>query len=295
LVLATVTVAVLCYVMNRATMSGRKPEPVILEFTGKGMTFLSGTGREEVDWTAFGRHIEINDLFLLEMTEARQWIMLPKRAFSGAGELERFRVWLLLRSTAPALTETPAQWGSTGLSRPRSTSRVIQGEFCYRFPDYLDRVLASWFTRAIMLLIMGTAVYSYIEIHREGGFDPSYSILTRIAVTAVPTSVLMLFTPLVFAAKEWFADTHRHDLQNLQITEQGMIARSFAGTAERTWSIFSRYKETRRSFLIWGKVAGKAQSDYVLIPKRALGRAEDVEWFRSLLSARLQASSWYVW
>jgi hypothetical protein len=107
---------------------------------------------------------------------------------------------------------------------------------------------------------------------------------------SIPTAIIgaaLFFT--VFTVKGWFGNRKHFTPQTVALSERQIAFTSADGTYSVPWEGYRRFKETRRSFLIWQGFAGH----WLLLPKSALPTSQAIDRCRELLQAHLAASDWF--
>jgi hypothetical protein len=212
-------------------------------------------------------------------------IILPKRAFPD----ENWQNWFRERANnrpPPALQPAiDAPVATLALSSDRITL-----SFQMNYWDYLDRTLASWFTWGAILavagLIGGTTLYSMVfpppdALPITGGF---------FVALLLPLLIFPVGLILMFSIFPWRAHAKHLGAEQVSLAEGSITFAGRDGTSNVDWASFTCYKETRRSFILWGPV----RAFWVLFPKRALASADEVERCRALLSRHLRQSRWFI-
>lgn len=153
----------------------------------------------------------------------------------------------------------------------------------YTLRDCLDLVFATWAYRGVVLLLLGMYIVVMGAAAREESANLDW-------VNALAATIPVALPSVVFAVVLTVRvrrTLHRPLNSGVSITEQGITSTGPHGDHASRWEAFNRYRETRRSFLVW-HLASRA---YMLVPKRCISDDDTLRWFRHLLEMRFGAPS----
>src|SRR5262249_15420930 len=155
---------------------------------------------------------------------------------------------------------------------------------------YLDRSMASWLTWGIILFVggvfIGSAIYSAAHPPPRAVYT-SAQMFWRFELPLLLGLTAMII--LLSAIKSWFA--HRHYLisQEWSFSDDAITFSGRDGNGILPWTTYTRYKETRWSFILWNPVGWA----WMMFPKRAFASPTDVQLCHSLLARHLRRSRWF--
>lgn len=250
-----------------------------MEVLASGLLLASGRQKSSLRWEALRRIAETPEFFLLQ--HAGSWYAVPKRAFSDSTQLDWFARMVRERIGGPS--------GMSGRqSRPHAQNPAARISFPtqYTLADCLDLVLASWLTRGIAILLLGTYVSVMVSVFRE---DSTSLNLTGMIAGFVP----MLLIGGVYvgvSALRLRRAANRQPNGSVSLSDEGVLFADDAESQVRAWETYHYYKETRRNFIIWRR----ASRDYFIVPKTSVADASCQGWLRLLLEGRLRRSTWFM-
>jgi hypothetical protein len=270
---------------QRARRRARKSVLTRVEVTSADFTIIGPDSKSVSPWSAFGACLESPNLFVLVNRSKSLLLIVPKRAFPDENWQNWFRNHANNRPHPALQPAMEASFPTLSSSGDRITVR-----YCLSYWDFLDRALASWFTWGLILAIDGLIGGTFL-----------YSLLfpTPDALPVTPGTIWLLFLPLlippamcivVFSILPWRAHAKHPDPQQLSLSEESVDFAGNEGQGMVGWANFRFYKETRRSFIFWGR----DRSLWVMLPKRAFVSPDDVQRCRALLSRHLRKSRWLL-
>jgi hypothetical protein len=255
-----------------------------VEVSDAGVTLMAGAARVESPWAAFGDVLESTNLFVLVDRTRSSLLVLPKRAFPSENWQTWFRSLANNRPKPELQTVLPAP-------TPASQRDGITLSFRLGFRDYVARALASWFTWGMVLGFAGMILVISIQQGMKPDPRAVYSPAQVYFMFMLPVTLLMgVMVVFISAIHPWIS--HRKHLipREIAVSEDSLVEASTDGTSVVPWTAFSRYKETRTCFLIWGRPGGA----WLMFPKRAFCSANDLERCRALLHKKLHQSRWFI-
>jgi len=104
----------------------------------------------------------------------------------------------------------------------------------------------------------------------------------------IPVVLPLLFFAAVFTLRLWWALNQRKTIF-VELDDAGVTFSSGDGKDSRAWTTFGRFKETRRSFIVWQRLS----RNHLIIPKRALPDDQTRKWLEQTLHSNLQPSTWF--
>jgi len=76
--------------------------------------------------------------------------------------------------------------------------------------------------------------------------------------------------------------------QQMAFSEESIAFAGSDGSGNLPWEAYTRYKETRWSFILWGR-----DQAWLLLPKRSFASTDDLVRLRALLGRQLRQSRWF--
>jgi hypothetical protein len=265
----------------------RSAKPIIVEIMRSGLRIGDSRTLSNISWTAFGRLVESESLFVLPDRSGTTLFVIPKRVFSDASDCEWFRDTVQsLQAVDEALGRTDTHAASTCFSED---PEGITGEFRLGLTDSVDRTLASWKTRlamagigTIFLLTLASVILNPPPNAKRTIADALYFFL--------PTLIgfeLLLF--LFFTLRGWVALRRHSSTQKVTLREGGILWTDNDGDSDLPWTPEMRYKETSRSIFIWRSDTGV----WIQLPKSSIPTRDGIERCRDILRRKCTASTWY--
>jgi hypothetical protein len=274
---------IIIYLRQRGTVLADSPKAVV-ELSEDGVRVVGSAAGATMAWSHFANVYESSDLFVLTDRSKSAMLVLPKRAFPDAGSQDWFRARTLdVGSAADRATAASSQ-------RPPASGEVVRLRFRYRFRDFLDRVLATWFVRVMMIgfACMMLGIFAHAALHPPP--NAVYSPARVFLFFGLPFLVLIVaMVPLVVATREWLAGRRVEEI-DVALREEGVTLSAMDSTATVGWEVYGRFKETPRSFIIWQPGGG----GWLLLPKRLLADDQAAR-CRELLASRCTRSTWLIW
>lgn len=282
---AFVLAFVLLFIWQRMSNGNEDSPPdklAKLELGEEGVRIVARGTREQLDWEGLDRHLETPNLFILLRRETAGPVFYPVPKRVLANRESEFRDALRARAGKAAPQPPPQSTAGRG--------DTLNVRFFFRFPDFLDATLASWRTRAVMLLpavaIAAGTAFAFLP-----GAAPAVRSPREILVAVVPWVVgpVVVF-PLLFAGYAWLMNPFRRDEEDLTFGPSGVAARLSGGRVQVGWEQIEWFKETPRSYIVWGR--GVPWPAYLLVPKRVLSAEQDRR-LADLLDARSKRTTWF--
>ncbi|WP_165235176.1 YcxB family protein [Aquisphaera insulae] len=273
-----------------AWMLGRRarrlpPKEMNLEVSEDGLTVGGETGEGTASWGVFGKLMESDDLFVLANRAGTSLLAIPKRAFPDDESQQWFRSLAMdrLDLAEPPMTEV-STWGmSTEAGR-------VNLRIDLAFRDYLDLTIASWSTRIIVGGLTGLMAGTLLHAASRPAPNAVHSGATILLVFGLPFLLfLAVFGVMLAAVHNWLTRSRGVEPQELSLSAESIDVRGAGGGGQFSWSVFDRFKETPRSFILWKRGA----SDWMILPKRAFATEADKSTCREILAGNLQESPWY--
>jgi hypothetical protein len=257
------------------------PTTTRVEISEAEVTVVVGAVKITTPWSGFGDCLESPNLFVLVDRPKTLLTILPKRVFPT----ESWQSWFRnLANHRPRPEERPQSAGAPlAVSPERSTLQFRLG-----VRDYVDRALASFRTWGLILGVAGMI----LGLSISAGMHPSphavYSATQVYFMFMLPTTLLMAVMIIAIASVyPWFLHRRLLTPQEVSLTADAITCASADGDASVPWTAYARYKETRRSFILWkGQV-------WMLVPKRAFASAEELDRCRALFATHLERSRWF--
>jgi len=261
------------------------PQTTRIEISDAEFVILGPESRVAMPWSAFGDCLESPNLFALVDRPKGFLFVVPKRAFPDESAQDWFRS--LARSRRTRVDQpTPPATSQTG---PKSADQVaITFRLGYR--DYLDRTIASYRTWGIyllvLLMVLGITIYSAAHPPPKA----VYSATQVFFMFEVPfLLIMMVVMTLVIATHTWRLHVKYLVPQVVLLSDISIEFSGEDGQGVLPWSSYTRYKETRWSFILWNP----RTSLWTMLPKRSFISTGDLEQCRALLARQLVRSRWF--
>lgn len=120
-----------------------------------------------------------------------------------------------------------------------------------KYQDYLTRMLTSWRTKGIALLIfgvvIGTSLYSFANPPPNAVNSPLKVLLIMLAILT-PMLVVVFF---VVAFISWRSEKKYLTPKQLALTGEGIEFADSDGSGLLHWTTYKYYLENRWSFFVW--------------------------------------------
>ena len=266
--------------------SGKKKNPpMTAEITAQEIRITSGESHVALPWSVLGELVESETLFLLPERNGALVYVLPKRAFPDARSCDWFRN---VAGSAVAVSgdelESP-QWAPA----PAGASGSLILKFRLRYRDYLDRMLASWFTRGAIVFVLVLVLGSFLIASLNPPEDAVHS-MGEVFVFMLPFMFVMALMPLLVASTlGWLS--HRGTIveQTVNLTETSLLETSARAQSTVSWQTPTCFKETPWSFVMWWP----GTPGWLQLPKRAFPTLDGVDRCREILTANARRSTWY--
>lgn len=256
----------------------------VVEITENNLTVCAGESKVTMPWSAFSDHFESSSIFVLLDRPKSFLLVFPKRAFSDQPSQEWFRA---LAKSRPAPEEA-----STSVTPADAATRAVHGimlEFRLGLRDYIDRSLNSFLTWSMIIALEGLFIGTFVYVMSKPNPDAVNSP-TKVFFFLLPFLVLIIpMIILLTSFHNWF-DHKKHLIpQRMTISAGSVYLASQDGTSTLPWSTYPRYKETRRSFILWNPQT----KTWIMLPKRAFASKDQIEQCRMLLASNSRQSIWY--
>ncbi len=257
-----------------------------LEISGNDITVSGPATKVTMPWSAFGECQESPELFVLADRPKRMLLVIPKRAFPNETSQTWFRD---AANTHMSLAEQPE-------SEARALPQSLNGDWVsftvqLGFRDYLDRTAASWRTRGFMLAMTG--MFAGVSAYAALNPPPNAVISAPVAFFAFVAPILLVTTAIItviVAIYSWLTNLKYAAPQRVAISEDSIAFSGAQGQGTLPWTAYTRYKETRWSFILWNH----ASPVWTMFPKRAFESIDDVSRCGALLARHLVKSRWFL-
>ena len=254
-----------------------------VEISEAEFVILGPDSRVAMPWSAFGDCLESHNLFALVDRPKGLLLIVPKRAFPNESAQDSFRSLAQSKRSPVQPLKPPVAADSKCGEQVAITVRL-------RFRDYLDRTIASYRTWGIFLLIMlfvlGTTIYSAAHPPPKAVYTAT-QVFFRFEVPFL--LVMMVVIVLVISVHTWRLHVKYLVAQSLLLSDVSIEFSGEDGQGVLPWSSYTRYKETRWSFILWNP----RNSLWTMIPKRSFSSADDLKRGRALLHRHLVRSRWF--
>jgi hypothetical protein len=271
-----------CGVIIWKSRTRRGPSTVNqVEISDEAVTVVMGNVRLTTPWAAFSDCLESPNLFVLVDRPKTLLTLLPKRAFPS----ESWQTWFRnLANNRPKPEERPPR-AAVSLA---STPERLTLSFRLGLRDYVGRALASFFTWGMVAGVAAMILGITISAAFHPSPHPVYSITQVYFMFMLPTTLLMALMIIALASiHPWFLHKKLLTHQEVSLSADDITFASADGTSRVPWTTYARYKETRRSLLLWkGRL-------WMLLPKRAFASADELDRCRALLARHLIRSRWF--
>lgn len=265
----------------------RTPGTVTVVISDKEVSVASTTGNLTMPWSSFSACLESPNLFVLVDRQKSFLVVLPKRVFPS----QSWEDWFRGRANdKPDLAE--AYQMETVLTQPVPRGERVTLNLRLGFRDYLDCTFASWFARVVILglgagIPLGTGAYAATQPHPHA----IYSTAQMFCFFVLPFALFMVaMLTFLITFRNWRAHAAYLVPQEVSFSDLSIDTSSRDGTSSLPWSTYTCYKETRRSFLLWST----RTSAWLLIPKRNIESADNLDRCRALLGRHVRQSPWYL-
>ena len=154
-VVALAAIFIFAFIQQRRNRKG--PSQVVVDIDEERIRADVSDNSIELRWSAFDRLLESPTLYVLRDRSRSHLLIFPKRAFPD----DTSRDWF--RARAPAACGEPEVDLNANPGFPLDVATVaaessrasgddaVVLRFRYRFRDYVDRTLASWFSRGLVI------------------------------------------------------------------------------------------------------------------------------------------------
>jgi hypothetical protein len=279
--------AIVLLVIQRCVKKPRAPTTV--EIDSGGLCFAMASARSTMRWSEFSDLWESDKLFVLRQHGGILVFVLPKRAFPDEHACDWFRT--LANVSIATHTDTAADTrteSSTPLAATEDGTVII--EFKLRYRDYLDRSLASWFVRGMMVGAAGLVLGVFLVDSFKPQPGAVYSEWQVFLFFGLPfLTVTECIVLLVATTHTWAAHVPSLRRQTVTLSDAGLTDTAGGANARLTWETPTRFKETPWSFIIWWP----GTSAWTQIPKRSFLSPTDVDRCRQILAEHATPSSWF--
>jgi len=267
------------------TRAKKKPTPQTntVEITPQSLRLITSGADLDQSWSAFSQLLESQTLFVLVDRTKTVLITLPKRAFPDQSSQNWFRSLL-----DTALAQSPKR--SSQIPVRATDPDALTLHFRYTYREYLGYTLATWFTRLVMLGVLGVIGYVIVQAYLRPVPNAVYSTGAVLLMMSPFFLLIFCMPPLIFSIKDWLAVRKQVTEQTVILSNDGLTMTEPTGDTHLHWSNLRFYKETRRLFILWSAPRAPA----LMLPKRAISSESDVQKLRALLDKHLQKSSWLL-
>jgi hypothetical protein len=271
---------------NRQRSKEQTEGTTSIQLSDAGFSVGTDKAQAAVPWSHFAKCIETENLFLLVERVHQTTFIIPNRVFPDDNALKWFRAHAIPGMLRPA----PVPPGPLTLLADSDQSPLVL-RYQLGFRDYLDRALASWRTWGFLLVVCGLVIgftcYAALNPlpqrdHRARHASMRFENLGPLLLPAFAVVLILWGT--------WRSFSKKLVPVEVKMTESALEISSGGGFETGPWSIYTSFKESRRSFILWHRTT-KA---WLLLPKRALRSDQDIAACRSLISRNLRASRWYL-
>jgi FtsH-binding integral membrane protein len=281
--LALIALVFVFFVLKRKLARKCPKKPAKLELSDREVTIVNDGTRVSTQWSGFGECIESPNLFVLVDKTKRYLLVFPKHVFPDESAQNWFRNQA---SQRPNVAASSADLPVVHSAPPVPDGIVLNFQLGYK--DYLNRMLISWKTKGILLMM-------YLFIF--GLYLHSLAHPVPNAVNS-PTKVLLVFMlpmttigmAIVLPVATFFTwRSHKKYLPPRQfVLSAGRIGMAEPdGTAFAPWTAYKYWLENQWCFMIW-----KGQH-WDMFPKRAFASQAEIEKCRAFLQQNLKLSRWF--
>lgn len=262
----------------------RNPSGVTnLEISDTELRIHSSGGNVSMPWSCFSKCLESPNLFVLVDRPKVLLLVLPKRVFPD----EKWQSWFRHQADNRTGTNEALVAEAPSLTQIAPADRIVL-RFQLRFRDYLDRTIASWRTWAIVLGVMAVMEGCFLYATAHPPPRAVYSPMQVFFMFVLPIQCIMVVIfILISSSYTWYV--YRNYPQEVALSEEGIALASRDEHSELKWTASLRFKETRRSFIIWTS-PGPA---WLMLPKRAFSSPDDLRRCTVLLTSHLPRSRWF--
>jgi hypothetical protein len=163
---------------------------VRLEISEQELVFTSVGSRTAMRWSAFSQCLESPALFVLLNNSRTVLWPVPKRAFPDEKSMSWFRT--LANQPLGIATAPASEVSAPGRSAARGIALTVQ--LGYR--DHLVRMLTSWRTRGILLVLLailtGASLFSFVNPPPDAVVPPG-KVFRMMMETMIPMLAAVLF------------------------------------------------------------------------------------------------------
>jgi hypothetical protein len=242
------------------------------------------------DWPTMSRLRETRLLFVLFTTQS-EFLVLPKRCFAEAGQVNEFRALARRLLGKPAPAGAPPAATLPPPPEPRSDALSLQ--YSYLKSDLRQahrRTYVIKFVQGSVAILMGVAlagmywlVWWLIKrfpasptVPTPRPLAPSHFILPGFIVAIGLFSIF--FQALGGRSRRvWKRNRHIWLERTAQIDQQGVAIFTVKKNSAYPWHEIVKFVETRKGFLIY-----LSRTQFEILPKRAFADAEAMAGFRAL-------------
>lgn len=273
------------YVIQKRKARGAAAATNTVEISDKEITILGAGSNFTLPWTAFSDCLESPELFVLVDRPKQVLLVFPKRAFPS----ENWVTWF--REQTENRWRLPDPQDMEPLAIPASPSAdCIKLRIRLGFRDYVDRTIASSVTWGFLLFMTTIFVVAGVAAAANPPPRPIYSAAQVFFMFMLPFLLVMMLVVIVLGSlKSWFTHRRYSVPQDVELSEETIAFSGALGKGSLPWTTYTRYKETRWSFILWNH----GTSVWTMIPKRVLTLDDDLRRCRVLLERRLARSRWF--
>jgi hypothetical protein len=259
----------------------------LLEITPREVRLAGDNGWAIMSWSAFGKLLESETLFVLPLANGSAMLVFPKRIFADEQACETFRH--MSQQAGQAVELAPVEI-STKKGAPETKPGSLQIEVNLQFTDYVDRAIASWRTRIAMVgiaaLMLG--IFAWASFHRVPNHP--LSLMETFVYLCLPVLIVIeLGFFLLITLGTWSRHRRFMSTQQIELSDAGLSFSQRESRGAGDWNDRIRYTETHRSFLIWWVDA----REWIQIPKREFATQDGIDRCREILATHAQRSIWF--
>ncbi|HTV42550.1 MAG TPA: YcxB family protein [Candidatus Sulfotelmatobacter sp.] len=279
-------VALVCflyYLQIRKRERTRKATKI--EITEREINFNNEASRFSMLWSGFSQCMESPNLFVLLDQPKGRFFIFPKRAFPDENAQNWFRI-LANQQRAPSASTADQPF----LPHAVPSTGGITLDFQLGYCDCLNRMVTSWRTRGLVLLVYltlaGTSIFTLAYPIPNAVVSPA-KVLFLYALPAF-TAMLAVVLPL-FAFFQWRTWAKYSGMRRIVLNKEqiGFVGQDRNGSIP--WTAFQCYLENRWSFFVWHPKTRQ----WDMFPKRAIASAVELDQCRALLQQKLRRSAWF--
>ena len=247
-----------------------------------GLKLVHPSSDLSLSWASFRSCKESPDLFVLMHPQRTAPLVVPKRVFPSAESQAWFRSLTDIHSPASEV-QVPS-----GVEADSASGECVRLRVTLGFREYLDRAIATWKFWGLFLGVTLMIVGFDINFAINPPPDAVISLWTLIFRYELPMLMGALpFILLLCTIIPWLENVTRREPEELTLSNEGLFFAQRAVGGRLAWTFFTRYRETRWSFILWNHLS------WIILPKRSFRSAADMLRTRVLLEKHLRKSWWF--